>query len=70
MAGIPLETPAGASSAPRAAFRSTLSIRYEPLARATAGESYSVAPTPSTSEPIARIATCPSSPSEGSTPSV
>ncbi len=62
---------AGPSSrAPRAAFRSTFSIRYEPLARATAGESYSVASAPSTSEPIARIATWPSSPSEGSTPSV
>ena len=31
--------PAGASSAPRAALRSTFSIRCEPLTRATAGES-------------------------------
>lgn len=38
--------------------------------RATAGSSYAVASAPSTSEPTARIATCPSSPSEGSTPSV
>ncbi len=38
--------------------------------RATAGESYAVASAPSTSEPSARMATWPSSPRDGRTPSV
>ncbi|CAM5699713.1 hypothetical protein STENM223S_06002 [Streptomyces tendae] len=62
--------PDPSSRAPRAAFRSTFSMRYDPFARATAGESYRVASTPSTREPMARMATLPSSPREGRTPSV